>query len=62
MHTEKLGDTSNMLGNTKYPWVRFAAELPVHLPVVGVGGVVNAVSAPSCTGALSPRKLALSNV
>ena len=40
---------------------KLAALLPAHIPVVTVGGVADAVSAPSGTGALSPRKLAASN-
>ena len=41
---------------------KFAAELPAHIPDVSVGGVAEAVSAPRGLGALSARKLALSNV
>ena len=41
---------------------KFAALLPVHAPVVTVGGVVEAVSAPRGTGALSATMLPMSNV
>ena len=41
---------------------KLAALLPVQLPAASVGAVVDAVSAPSGTGALSAVRFAASNV